>query len=55
VDYDSGIHSTGLGVAAVGALALEQMWLPLIAVSVVIAAAVAIRVCFRRRKNATDA
>lgn len=54
MDYDSSIHSSGLSIAAVGSLALEQLWLPLIAVAIVLGAAVAIRFIFRRRKQATD-
>jgi len=54
MDYDNSIHSSGLGIVAIGSLALEQLWLPLIAVAIVVGAAVAIRVAFRRRKQATD-
>jgi len=55
MDYDSSIHSSGLGIVAIGSLALVQLWLPLLAVALVVSAAVAIRFVFRRRKQATDA
>ena len=54
MDYDAGIHSSGLSIAAIGALAVEQLWLPLIALAVVVTAAVVIRLAFRRHKRATD-
>jgi len=54
MDYDNSIHSGGLTVAAIGTLAFEQLWLPLLALAVVVTAAVVIRFTFRRRKRATD-
>ena len=54
MDYDASIHSSGLSIAAIGSLAIEQLWLPLIAVALVATAAIVIRLAFRRRKRATD-
>jgi CHASE2 domain-containing sensor protein len=54
MDYDSGIHSSGLGFAALGLLAWQQLWLPIVALSAVLVAAVVIRVVFRARKAPTD-
>jgi CHASE2 domain-containing sensor protein len=54
MDYDSGIHSSGLGFAAIGLFAWQQLWLPLIAVALIAVAAVVVRICFRRGKRATD-
>jgi hypothetical protein len=54
VDYDSSVHSSGFSLAAIGALTLGQLWLPLIALGAVVIAAVAIRIGYRRRKQATD-
>jgi ABC-type uncharacterized transport system YnjBCD permease subunit len=54
VDYDSSIHSSGFSMAVIGAVALGQLWLPLIALALVVSAAIVIRVGFRRKKRATD-
>ena len=54
MDYDSSVHSSGFSLAAIGALAVGQLWLPLIALVAVVVAAVVIRIGFRRRKQATD-
>ncbi len=54
MDYDSEIHSAGLGVATIGVLAWQQLWLPLVALAVVVGAAVLIRFTFRRGKRPTD-
>lgn len=54
MDYDASIHSSGLSIAAIGSLAIEQLWLPLIALVLVATAAIVIRLAFRRHKRATD-
>lgn len=54
VNYEGDIQSAGFGLTALGGLAFAQLWLPLVAISVVVAAAIVIRLCFRRHKAATD-
>jgi len=55
VDYGNNIHLGGFSVATVGALAIGQLWIPLIAIAIVMSGAVFIRARFRRAKSATDA
>ena len=54
VNYEGDIQSAGFGLATLGGLAFVQLWLPLVAISVVVVAAILIRLCFRRNKAATD-
>jgi hypothetical protein len=55
MDYDNSIHSGGFSLAVIGAMAWQQMWIPILCVSLIVIAAVAIRFGFRRGKKATDA
>jgi hypothetical protein len=54
MDYDDSVHFSAWGLAAVGFLAWQELWLAVAAVGLVIAAAIIIRFTFRRNKRATD-
>jgi hypothetical protein len=54
MDYNSSIHESGFNIAAIGVLAWQQLWLPLIGLAAIVVAAVIIRYTFRRGKHATD-
>jgi len=54
MDYESSIQSAGVSGAAVATLVWQQMWMPLIALVLIVVAAIAIRFFFRRHKKATD-
>ena len=54
MNFEGDIQSAGFGLTALGGLAFAQLWLPLVAIGVVVAAAIVIRLCFRRNKAATD-
>jgi hypothetical protein len=43
-----------LGIAAIAVVAVDQLWLPLIALGIVVVAALVCRFGFRRHKQPTD-
>jgi ABC-type bacteriocin/lantibiotic exporter with double-glycine peptidase domain len=54
LDYETEIHGGGLSLATIGVMAWQQLWLPLVALAAVVVLAIAIRVLFRRGRQATD-
>ncbi len=55
MDYEKSLPATGLGTLTVGGIVMQQLWLPAVALVIVLVAATVIRLVFRRRQAATDA
>ena len=54
LDYEKTIPITGLGTLTIGGVVVHQLWLPSLAIGVVVLGAVAIRLLFRRSRGASD-
>lgn len=54
MDYEKTIPVTGLGTLTIGGVVVHQLWLPSLAIGVVVLGAVAIRLLFRRSRGASD-
>ncbi len=55
MDYEKTLPATGLGTLTIGGIVMQQLWLPLVALGIVLLAAIVIRLVFRARMAATDA
>jgi hypothetical protein len=55
MDYEKTLPATGLGALTIGGVVTDQLWLPLVALVIVLLAATVLRLAFRRKKSPFDA